>query len=65
MLPMEFVDDMDDWEINYQLNESSWCMSNLIELLTEYDINHDCLCHICKARVVPDEPLPGKRTHAE
>lgn len=46
MLPMEFAGDKDDWEINFQLNESSWCMSNLIELLEEYDREHGCICNI-------------------
>lgn len=62
MLPMEFSSDMDDWEINHLLNDSSWCMSNIIDLLRDYDIEHGCICPICSARVVPDAPLPG-RTH--
>lgn len=63
LLPMQFPRDQDDWEINFRLNESSWCMSNLIELLEEYDREHGCLCHICTARVVPNDPVPGCRTH--
>lgn len=63
LLPMEFVDDMDDWDINFKLNDSSWCMSNLIDLLEKYDREHGCLCNICTARVVPDTPIPGERTH--
>ena len=64
MLPMEFPDDMDDWEINFKLNESSWCWSNLIELLDAYDTENGCICNICEGRVVPEyNPLPGNRNH--
>lgn len=51
-LPMDFPDDWDDKLIDFHLNESSWCFSNLIELLEEYDETHGCLCHICKAKVL-------------
>ena len=54
MLPMEFPSHMDDWDINFLLNESSWCMSNLIEMLLEYEREHGCICNICEAHVVPD-----------
>lgn len=65
LLPMEFPDDMDDWKINFKLNESSWCMSNLIDLLEEYDREKGCLCNIATARVVPNNPLPGNRVHEQ
>lgn len=63
MLPKEFPDDMDDWEINFLLNESGWCWSNLIEELERYDVEHGCLCNICQGRVVPIGGLDGKRQH--
>lgn len=50
-LPMKFPEDWSDHLIEFHLNESSWCFSNLIELLEEYDEEHGCLCHICKARI--------------
>ena len=65
MLPMEFPDDMNDWEINFLLNESSWCMSNVIEILQAYDEEHGCICNICEGRVVPLSGLPGGREHKE
>lgn len=54
MIPMEFPAHMDDWDINFSLNESSWCMSNLIDMLHEYEQEHGCICNICTAHVVPD-----------
>lgn len=64
VLPMEFPDDMDDWEINYSLNDGAWCWSNIIRLLEDYDIEHGCICNICEGRVVPEgNTLPGNRTH--
>lgn len=50
-LPMEFPDGWDDRLINFHLNESSWCCSNLIPLLDEYDEEHGCICGICKGEV--------------
>lgn len=50
-LPVEFPEDWDDKLINFYLNESSWCMSNIIELLEQYDKEHGCLCRICKGEV--------------
>ena len=50
-LPMTFNDNMDDDTIEFLLNESSWCMSNLIDLLEEYDREHGCLCNICEAHI--------------
>lgn len=54
LLPMEFRDDMDDEAINFYLNDSSWCASNIIELLEEYDENIGCLCNICQFEVLPN-----------
>jgi len=44
-----------DWDndlINFHFNESSWCSSNIIEMLEEYDEEVGCLCGICKAEVL-------------
>lgn len=51
-LPMEFLDDWDFCMINFYINESSWCCSNLIDLLDEYDEKHGCICGICKGEVI-------------
>lgn len=50
-LPMEFPEDWDKRMIEFHFNESSWCCSNLIELLEKYDEEHGCLCGICEAEV--------------
>ena len=65
MLPMEFPDDMDDWSINWSLNEGSWCMSNIIDMLEKYDAENGCICNICVGRVVPEatDVLPGNHSH--
>lgn len=51
-LPMEFPKEWDDKQINFHLNESSWCFSNIIEILEKYDEEHGCLCSICKGKVL-------------
>lgn len=53
LLPMELPSGMDDDGINFMLNESSWCMSNLIDLLEKYSEEHGCICNICEATVIP------------
>ena len=50
-LPMEFPKEWDDKLINFHLNESSWCFSNIIEMLEEYEKQHGCICRICKGKV--------------
>lgn len=40
--PMDFPSDWDDDMIEFHLNESSWCCSNLISELEKYD-NGECL----------------------
>lgn len=50
-LPMEFPEDWDKHMIEFHLNDSSWCCSNLIEMLEEYDKEHGCICGICRAEV--------------
>lgn len=44
-----------DWDNSMeelQRNESSWCASNLLDMLNKYDVEHGCICNIVKAEVV-------------
>lgn len=41
----------DDDMIEFHLNESSWCYSNLISELEKYDEKNGCICGICEAKV--------------
>ncbi len=50
-LPMDFPSDWDDDMIEFHLNESSWCCSNLISELEKYDEENGCICGICEAKV--------------
>ena len=50
-LPMDFPSDWDDDMIEFHLNESSWCCSNLISELEKYDEKNGCICGICEAKV--------------
>ncbi len=54
-LPMEFPNDWSRKDIEFYLNESSWCNDNYIELLEEYSEKHGCLCHICSAKILQSE----------
>ena len=51
-LPMKFPADFTNHDIEFFVNESSWCHSNIIELLEQYDEEHGCLCHICRGKVL-------------
>ena len=57
ILPMEFPDHLDDWDINFSLNESSWCMSNLIDMLQEYEREHGTKAYADV--IVVDPPRKG------
>lgn len=50
-LPMDFPSDWDDDMIEFHLNESSWCCSNLISELEKYDEKNGCICGICEVKV--------------
>lgn len=50
-LPMDFPSDWDEDMIEFHLNESSWCCSNLINELKKYDEENGCICGICEAKV--------------
>ena len=50
-LPMDFPSDWDDDMIEFHLNESNWCCSNVINELEKYDEKNGCICGICEAKV--------------
>lgn len=50
-LPMSFPKEWNDRTIEFHLNDSSWCCSNLISELEKYDKENGCICGICNARV--------------
>ena len=50
-LSMDFPSDWDDDMIEFHLNESNWCCSNLISELEKYDEKNGCICGICEAKV--------------
>ena len=54
-LPMKFPIDWTDEEIEFYLNESSYCRSNLIDLLNKYEEEHTCICNISKAEILNHE----------
>lgn len=54
-IPMSFPADWDNEMIEFHLNESSWCCSNLIDELQKYDKENGCICSICTAKVNYDE----------
>lgn len=51
-LPLKFPADYTDDAIEFLVNESSWCCSNIIGFLERYDEEHGCLCEICKGKVL-------------
>ena len=55
-LPMDFPSDWDDDMIEFHLNESSWCCSNLISKLEKYDEKNGCICGICEAKELSKLP---------
>ena len=53
-LPMEVPEEWDKEMIEFYFNESSWCCSNIIEDLQQYDKDHGCICTICKAEFLEE-----------
>lgn len=50
----DFPDDWSDDEINFALNDSSWCLGNALDKINEIaKQNHGCICHIAEAEVLP------------
>ena len=52
-LPMEFPIEWSDDQIEFHLNESSWCCGNIIPILEKYADEHDgCICSLCNVDAV-------------
>lgn len=51
-LPMDFPEEWDTNEINFYLNNSSYCCDNLINSLQEYSKKHGCICGITECKVI-------------
>lgn len=51
-LPMTFPAEWNDSDIEFYLNDSSYCCDNLIDLLQQYSKEHGCICAITKCRVI-------------
>ena len=56
-LPMNFPVDWSDEDINFFLNDSSWCFDNIIRELENYSKENGCICNICEGKVLPAETL--------
>lgn len=53
-LPMDVPEEWDKEMIEFYFNESSWCCSNIIDDLQQYDKDHGCICGICKAEFLEE-----------
>ena len=53
-LPMDFPEEWDTNEIEFYLNNSSYCCDNLIKSLQEYSEKHGCICSITECKVIDD-----------
>ena len=53
-LPMDFLQDWEKEQIEFYLNDSSYCCDNLIDLLQEYSKKYGCICSITSCKVVDD-----------
>lgn len=51
-LPMDFPSDWTIQDIEFYLNESSYCCDNLIQLLQNYSIKYGCICNIIECKVI-------------
>ena len=51
-LPMDFPEEWDTNEIEFYLNDSSYCCNNLIDLLQEYSKKYGCICNITECKVI-------------
>ena len=51
-LPMNFPLDWTIQDIEFYLNDSSYCCNNLIDLLQQYSKQHGCICGITKCRII-------------
>lgn len=51
-LPMDFPEEWDNEMIEFHLNESSYCCSNLIREIEKYSEENGCICMITKCSVI-------------
>ena len=51
-LPMDFPLDWTISDIEFYLNESSYCCDNLIQLLQNYSEKYGCICNITECKVI-------------
>lgn len=49
---MDFPEEWDINEIEFYLNDSSYCCDNLISSLREYSKKHGCTCNITECKVI-------------
>jgi hypothetical protein len=55
LLNMEFPADWDEDAIDFKLNDSSWCASNLIPEIEAAAKEDGCLCGRCSYEINPKE----------
>lgn len=56
VIPLEYPDDWDDADINFHLNDSSWCLGNALDKINEYaEKRGGCICDIAHGEVLPKE----------
>lgn len=51
-LPMEFPAWWTDDDIEFYLNESSYCLSNVLDAARRYEKGDGCICFISEAHLV-------------
>ena len=60
-IEQEFPDKWDDSDIDFYLNESSYCLGNTLEKINEYALDHNgCICAIAHAEVVSRKESEAK-----
>lgn len=51
-IPMRFPDEWNDKDIDFYLNENSWCFRDWLDQLNEYAKEHDgCMCSLCEVKI--------------
>ena len=54
LIEQEFPDKWGDFDIDFYLNESSYCLGNTLDKINEYALDHcGCICGIARAEVIP------------
>ena len=51
-ISLDFPNDVSDRELEFYLNEGSWCWDNLIGILQEHSNKYGCICDICEGKVL-------------